>query len=45
MNTTDTPRDSQGSRKTYVVAAVLAALAGLLAYSSISQRRAEVERG
>ena len=45
MNTTDSPRDSQGSRKTYVVAAVLAALAGLLAYSSISQRRAEVERG
>ena len=45
MNTTDSPRESQGSRKTYVVAAVLAALAGLLAYSSISQRRAEVERG
>jgi len=45
MNNTDAPRDSQGSRRTYVVAAVLAALAGLLAYSSISQRRAEVERG
>jgi pilus assembly protein CpaB len=45
MNNTDAPRDSQGSRRTYLVAAVLAALAGLLAYSSISQRRAEVERG
>ena len=45
MNTTDTPSDSQGGRRTYVVAAVLAALAGLLAYSSITQRRAEVERG
>ena len=45
MNNTDAPRDRQGSRRTYVVAAVLAALAGLLAYSSISQRRAEVERG
>jgi pilus assembly protein CpaB len=45
MNNTDAPSDRQGSRKTYVVAAVLAALAGLLAYSSISQRRAEVERG
>ena len=28
MNTTDTPSDSQGGRRTYVVAAVLAALAG-----------------
>ena len=45
MNTTDTPSDNQGGRRTYVVAAVLAALAGLLAYSSITQRRAEVERG
>ena len=45
MNNTDAPRESQGSRKTYVVAAALASMAGLLAYTSISQRRAEVERG
>jgi len=45
MNNTDAPRDSQGSRKTYMIAAALASMAGLLAYSSISQRRAEVERG
>ena len=45
MNSSEAPRDAQGGRKTYVVAAVLAAMAGLLAYTSISQRRAEVEKG
>ena len=38
MNTTDTPSDSQSGRRTYVVAAVLAALAGLLAGSCVTQQ-------
>jgi pilus assembly protein CpaB len=45
MNNEAPSNDGSSSSKTYIVAAVLAGLAGMLAYSSISQRRAEVEAG
>ena len=45
MNTSESPRESHGSSRTYAVAAALACLAGFLAYQSIERRRAEVERG